>query len=242
MKRIFYFSGILVLFMAAAIKNEDGDTIFYVSLNKAIHLGQFDGVITVRELKTHGNFGVGSEENLAGELILLDGVAYTIPANGKASVLPEEAEVAYAAVKFFKADKKIAFSHRMDLKALEYHLDSLITDNTFAAIRITGQLEDIKYRSFEKQEKPYKTISLIHEVKMDKKNVQATLAGFYTPTAASVLNSPEYHFHFIDAEKSTGGHVNDCILLNAQIEIDYASDLKINLPEAAQMQHIDLDK
>ena len=56
------------------------------------------------------------------------------------------------------------------------------------------------------------------------------------------MNSPTFHFHFIDDNKSTGGHVLDCNLKNGSIEIDYAKELHIQLPDIQSTDHIDLNE
>ena len=52
----------------------DTDTIYQVALLQSLAQGHFDGIITVGELKAHGDTGIGTFEGLDGEMIFLDGV------------------------------------------------------------------------------------------------------------------------------------------------------------------------
>jgi acetolactate decarboxylase len=235
---------VIVLFTITSysLLKEENDTLYYVSLNKAIHLGQYDGAMTAEALKAYGDFGLGSEEKLASELVILDGIVYRIPSDGKAALLSDDSRIPFAAVKFFKAEKERTIQQVPTLKKLEAVLDTVVFRNGFAAIRITGKFSSIEYRSFYKQEKPYKPVKDVPSTKFERTNIEGTLVGFYTPRSAEVLNSPSFHFHFIDKNKSTGGHLLECAVAEAEVEIDYATALHVLLPPQSFLEGIDLDK
>lgn len=233
---------ILAAFMSAFIQNQNDDVIYYASLNHAIYEGQYDGVITAGKLKDYGNFGLGSEEKLAGELIIVDNEFYTIPSDGKAKKMVETDKIAFAAVKNFSTDTTLEINDATDLKRLEATLNNVIDRNAFAAIRIKASFKTIVFRSFVEQEKPYKPIAKVEEVKFNRDDIAGTIVGFFTPKSSEVLNSPNYHFHFIDDQKQTGGHVLGFTISNAIIEIDYANELHIILPQPEQVEHVNLNK
>jgi acetolactate decarboxylase len=238
----FFLVGSVVMIQSDPRLNRQSDSLYYASLNEAIHQGQYDGVTTVHELQNHGDFGVGSEEKLESELVLLNGVAYGIPENGKARVMPKYSKIAFAAVKFFMSDKKIFVKEPMTMKEFESLLDSVITQNAFAAIRVKATFSSVRYRSFAKQEQPYKPIKDVEEKIFSRSSVDGDLVGFFTPKAAEVLNSPVYHFHFIDHQKTTGGHLLDCSIAKAEIDIDYTSEFTTKLANPSLLQHIDLNE
>ncbi|MDJ1495387.1 acetolactate decarboxylase [Cytophagaceae bacterium DM2B3-1] len=233
---------LLITMISATIFADKPDGIHYISLNRAIRLGQYDGVTTAKELKSYGDFGLGSEEKVASELVILDGVAYSIPADGKAKVMPDQAKIAFSAIKFFKTDKQVKINKAFSLKELEQYLDSLIVKNTFAAIKISGEFASITFTSYHKQEKPYKPIEQVPVSEFTHTKMKGTIVGFFTPESAAVLNSPTYHFHFIDQARTTGGHVQDCVIGNVEIELDYTRSFTADLADPAILQHIDLNK
>lgn len=243
MNKLFLY--VLTTFLSVVLQSfQSGqpDAIYYVSLNRAIHLGQYDGSMTVKTLKSHGDFGLGSAERLAGEFVLLDGEAYTIPADGKAKLIAEEAKIPFAAVKFFVADHAMKIPTSMSWQQLKEFLDSQIKDNAFAAIKIKAHFSHIKFRSYQEQTKPYKPVDEVPVQEFERSGIDGTLVGFFTPKSAEVLNSPVYHFHFIDKNKTTGGHLLDCNLEDASIDIDYSRELNVGLPDASLMKNIDLGK
>ena len=67
------------------------------------------------------------------------------------------------------------------------------------------------------------------------------MVGFYTPEKAKMLNSPVYHFHFLDKEHTTGGHVLDFTIDQAEVKIDHAKELKVKLPPLDAVDHINLN-
>jgi acetolactate decarboxylase len=224
------------------MQDQTNDTIYFVSLNHAVHEGQYAGITTVDALKEYGDFGIGSEDRLAGEMVLLDGVFYSIPGNGRARRMDDADKIAYGAVKEFKADDSFSIDGMTNLEKLETLLGEKIHPNQFAAIRVDAEFESIDYRSFEEQTEPFKPVDDVQEIMFNRKNLEGTIVGFYTPESANVLNSPKFHFHFIDKARTTGGHVHDFRLKKASVQIDVATELHILLPPVEATDHVDLDK
>jgi acetolactate decarboxylase len=234
--------GVFFLLLACSHTIQAQETIYYVSLNRLVRLGNYDGVRTLSEAKKHGNFGLGSIEHIAAELVLINDTAYQLSADVKTKIMDPNERLPFAAVKFFSADKVVALNKSYSLKKLQNYLDSLLNKNAFAAIRITGEFEKVEYFCYLPQEKPYKPIARAEKKITRQGNISGTLVGFYSPEAAEVINSPVYHFHFINALRNGGGHIQSLEIKNVTIEIDYAEELKIALPDPSIKMNIDLDK
>lgn len=239
MKALFLLGAMLT---AATLAAQSPDAIRYISLNSAIYLGQYEGDVSANDLKKYGDFGVGSEERLAGELVMLDGKVYAIPSSGQLTTMSPNAKIPYAVVKFFVPEISVSIKRRMTLEEFEQQLDSIIGINRFAAVKVVARFSSITFRTFYEQQKPYKEISEAKERFFNHQNFTGILVGFRTPKAADVLNSPEYHFHVMDANKTTGGHLTEGIIEEATIDIDYADQLIVDLPRPDKLQHIDLSK
>ena len=50
--------------------NNSDDSMYQVSLMQAFMHGEYDGVISVGDLKTHGDIGLGTFEGVNGEMIV----------------------------------------------------------------------------------------------------------------------------------------------------------------------------
>ena len=61
----------------------DKETMYQVALLQSLTQGYYDGIITVGELKQHGDTGIGTFEGVNGELIALDGVVYQALSDGQ---------------------------------------------------------------------------------------------------------------------------------------------------------------
>lgn len=241
-QKIKYVSCILLIMMLHSSGKSQGnnDGIFYSSLNYAVRLGQLDGIVTLEELKQHGDFGVGGQHGLAGEMVFLDGVAYRIPVSGKAERMPDSAKLAFAAIKFFKAENKWTVNRPLNLQQLQLYMDSILNTNLFAAIKISGSFTSIRYKCYYPQQKPYSPTPEAPAKIFDSTNIEGTMVGFFTPKAAMVLN-PNYHFHFINSRATSGGHVDDYVVKNVTIEVDYADALHVKLPPAAAVKDINFN-
>ena len=69
------------------LNNNGDDSMYQVSLMQAFMHGEYDGVITVGDLKKHGDIGLGTFEGVNGEMIILDGVVYQAAADGSINVM-----------------------------------------------------------------------------------------------------------------------------------------------------------
>ncbi|MEH2122292.1 acetolactate decarboxylase [Nostoc sp.] len=49
-----------------------------------------------------------------------------------------------------------------------------------------------------------------------------------------------HHFHFITANRKTGGHILDGQFQNAKVEVDPLSNVEIDLPRTAEFDHANL--
>lgn len=215
------------------------DSIYYISLNKAVHQGFHEGTADVGELLEHGDFGLGSEAALASELVLLDGTPYAFSADGTVKVMKRDERLAFAATKFFKPEKKTTLNGIKNLRQLEKALDSIIVYNGFCAIRITGSFSYVQYHCYTKQERLHVPTKHATVFLFEEKNVQGTLVGFHTPKIALVLNSPDYHFHFVNAARTHGGHLRKCTADSITVEVDYADHLEAHLPD---LRRFNVDK
>ena len=72
------FNRILILFIGLLFFNvvasaQAQNSVYQVSTINALIQGVYDGQMTMKDLKKHGNFGIGTFEGLDGEMIALDG-------------------------------------------------------------------------------------------------------------------------------------------------------------------------
>lgn len=209
------------------------DVIFQASTIGALLDGVYDGDMSLAELRRHGDFGIGTINALDGELIVLDGASFTVRADGRASLLPGDTMTPFAAVTHFEADQTREIARVASLDDLKALLDGMLpTHNLCYAIRITGVFSHVRTRSVPKQVRPYPKLAEVVQTQpvFDFGQVSGTLVGFRLPGFVAGLNVPGYHLHFLADDLSGGGHLLDCAITEATVEIDHSRGLFLALP------------
>jgi acetolactate decarboxylase len=213
---------------------EDRETLFQVASFKPFAQGEYAGVTTYSELEKHGDFGIGTFDGLDGEMVAVNGVFYQITVDGKPRQVASTEGAPFAMLTFFEADQTLHVADAMNYSELTAYIDQNISpEDAMYAIKIHGVYDYAKTRSVPKQTEPYPALTEVieNQVIFPLKNVTGTTAGFRLPSYMAEINVQGYHFHFITDDESAGGHLLDCIVRNATIEIDYIYDYELVLPE-----------
>jgi acetolactate decarboxylase len=236
---------ILISFSACARSPRKKGTIYQVSTINALLDGCFDGRVDFREIKKHGDFGIGALDGVDGELVGLGGRFLQIKGDGRVLPVPDSMTSPYAIVTFFEPGRSVDIGVTENYAQLEAFLEGLIeTENIFYAVRIEGEFAYVRARSIPKQTKPYRP--LVEVVKdqavFEFNNVKGTLAGFRCPPYLASLNFPGYHFHFIDAAGAAGGHLMELKILRARVEVDPCHSFSLVLPDGGDFYSLDLSK
>ena len=71
-------------------------------------------------------------------------------------------------------------------------------------------------------------------------NLSGTIVGFRTPIYEQGISVPGCHAHFIDDDRTHGGHVVDFKLKSAQVEICPGTGLQLHLPLTAEFSSANL--
>jgi len=221
-------------------------TIFQVSTFNALAEGVYDGSVSFSELKKHGNFGVGTFDALDGEMLALDGKFYQIKSDGKAYSVSNSMKTPFASVTFFEDDQELEINRSMSLSEVESYVESsLPTKNIPYAIKIIGDFSYVKTRSVPNQTKPYPVLTEVvkNQPTFEFNNeTLGTIVGFYLPAYINKINVPGYHLHFINNEKTSGGHLLEMNIANGTVEIDYIKNIRIMLPGESDFYSTDLTK
>lgn len=206
------------------------DTLFQTSTLNALEAGQYDGTMTIGELKQHGDFGLGTFNALDGEMVVLDGQVYQIRDDGAARIAADEIQTPFAAVIFLTAETTATVQESLDCAAFQEQLDLLLidTDAPFA-IKVSGTFAQMQVRAPRRETPPYPPLeeALADQAIFDYENVRGDMVGFYLPAYMAGLNAGGYHFHFLSEDRQTGGHVLDCQTTDVSIEIDAIEQLSV---------------
>lgn len=209
-------------------------TLTQVSTIDALLAGAYDGQMTLENLRSYGNFGIGTFDRLDGEMVMLDGKICQVRGDGKVYTPPQDATTPFASVVNFHGSPAGAVPKGADFKALTGLIDSAQPNaNLFCAIKVKGKFSNMKVRSVPAQKKPYPPLT---EVTKDQpvfeyKNVSGTIVGFRSPPYVKGINVPGCHLHFLSDDGKVGGHILEFIADEGELEIDVCNRFLMILPE-----------
>lgn len=198
----------------------------------AVLEGLYEANTTMAELKTHGNFGIGTFNDLDGELVLLDGIIYQLDINGNAQSIDDNEKTPFAAVCHFEPISTETVEAPLDYKHFQTFLDKCLPSrNMMYAIRVDGRFSRVRTRSVPRTEN---YTPLVKATAAQKEsifsNIDGTLVGFFTPAFIPSVNVPGFHFHFMTLDRSRGGHLLECDLISGTISVQFYTRLDLNLP------------
>ena len=249
MKKVYLLPALALLVVTGVIPGclnsiKDKDILFQTSMFSVLSKGDYDGDLMYKELKQHGDFGIGTFDGLNGEMIALGGEFYQIKADGKAYPVEDSMETPFAMVTFFVSDETVSLAKVSSYEQLKQYMDSVLpTRNIFYAIKIEGAFEYIKARSVPAQNKPYQPLAeaLKGQTIFEFQDVNGTLVGFWCPDYIEGINVPGYHLHFTTSDGKAGGHLLECEIQSAKAGIDYTPDFFMELPKNQEFYNLNLE-
>lgn len=219
------------------------DALYQVSTIDALLAGDYDGDASLASLRRHGDFGIGTYDNLDGEMVLLDGTFYQVKADGRVHAPDPRSETPFAVVCAFRPERTFAVPQGADLAAVENALDREAPNpNLFCAIRIDGTFRTMRTRSVPAQQRPFPPLKDVTPTQptFDMENVTGTLVGFRCPPFVAGVNVPGYHLHFLSHDAARGGHVLACELVTGTAQVDVLDRFEMRLPHTADFADANL--
>ena len=218
------------------------DALMQFSLVAALAAGDYDDGIPLRQLLAGGDFGVGTFNNLDGEMIVIEGQIFQALADGSVRPAHLEGTSPFASVTFFDEDGRLENLAATSLEDLDTQLDrTLPRRNLPYAMRIDGEFAELTLRSVPAQQAPFQPLVEVvkHQATFQPRNVRGTLVGLRCPAWVGTLNVSGYHWHFLSDDRTQGGHVLACKFENAALRFDECSSLVIHLPQSSEFDKFD---
>lgn len=209
------------------------DTVFQTSTISALLDGAYEGDVTFGELARHGDFGLGTLQQLDGEMIALDGEFYVARVDGRVSAVPPETKTPFAVVVPWRTESTAAIDATPSLAALAAAIDRAIPPHDdILAIRLDGHFSRVEARSVPKQFPPYDPLTVVadRQVVFEWSDMHATLVGFRFPASVGGYELVGYHWHILSADRTRGGHVLDCAMTRGHAAFNPADELHVEIP------------
>ena len=214
-------------------------TMNQVSTLQALAMGYSRSVVTVEALLQHGDIGLGTFEDVNGEMILLDGTCYRAGENGAVFEAESDMGVPFAAAAFFQMGEEIPIGDMESIETLKRLLDVKIEENfglnSMHVVRVDGTFTKICARSesaYRSQHVSLKEILCKTQKDFFFHDVTGTLVCVYFPDYMDGINAPGWHLHFVSEDRSRGGHVFDLTMKQGTMIINKISQIQICLPSS----------
>jgi acetolactate decarboxylase len=194
--------------------------------------GIYEEKIPFAEIKQHGDFGLGTFDDLDGEMVMLDGQIFQITAAGRVNRIADDALTPFACVTFYRPISHDTLNRELTYPQFLDWLNSLFpSQNIFYALRIEGTFAYIKTRSVPKQENYRPLVEVAKEQPIfEFENIRGTLAGFFTPSYMSSVSVPGMHLHFLSDDLQHGGHLLECKPRDIRVGVQFLHHLELALP------------
>ena len=210
---------------------------YQVSTLQALALGYTRSVVHTDELLSHGNTGLGTFEDVNGEMIVVDRHCYQAAEDGSITEMPPDIGVPFASVANLQGDRVFTLSEIPDIEHLKMELNLKIEEdfglNSMHIAKIEGDFERVDARS----ESAYRS----HHVELKDilgetqksfcfEQIRGTMVCIYYPDYMDGINAPGWHLHFISEDRKWGGHVFDLQMRRGEVFLDKISRIEIQLP------------
>lgn len=211
---------------------------YQISTLQALALGFSKSVITVEELLRHGNFGLGTFEDVDGEMIVLDGKCYRAKDNGDAVLAEYDRGTPFATVCNFQPSRSEEFGNMNTIDQLKEWLTLRIEEdfglNSMYAVRIDGEFSKIDARSESGTRAHHLTLKDALSVTQKAfifENIKGSLVCVYYPDYMDGINAAGWHMHFLSEDAKTGGHVFDANITCGNAAFCRITSLEIRIPD-----------
>jgi acetolactate decarboxylase len=220
----------------------DHHTLYQVSTAGALVEGIYQGAVTVGMVREHGDFGLGTFEDLDGEMVVLDGRVFRVSSSGDVVEVADDAATPFAVVTRFGAPEGVVVDEVDGLGELTAAIDAQRESaNVFFAVRVEGHFDAVYVRAACRTAPGIPlAVATEHQAEFELERVDGTMVGFWSPPYASGVEIAGYHLHFLSADRRAGGHVLDCRGRELRVRIQEESDVHLALPDTAAFRGADL--
>jgi acetolactate decarboxylase len=239
-----------ILLGALALGARAQEPVLYVySTIDALLAGAYDGDLTVRQLASKGDFGLGTYNHLNGEMVVLGGTFFHVKANGQVAVADPDEHVPLAYVLPFKPSDSFVLdtpaTAAKPLAELEAAIDARLPNkNLFYAVKVAGSFTNVATRAIAPQVRPYRPLAEVskEQVVFKRTETVGSLVGLRSPGFSKGISVPGWHWHFISDGKDYGGHVLSGSLVHGVVQVAAVHELDVQLPANEDFSKADQTK
>ncbi len=194
----------------------------------------FDGVAPLSEVVGNATIGLGTFDQLDGELVLVRGTVYRVGTDGTPRPVDLSRSTPFFQGVRFSPQVWVSIASDTACSDLIPVIDaSTANSDGIVAVRINGTFATLTTRSVPKQAKPYPPLSevIAEQVTFPMTDVRATLVGFRQGSDMLGVGQPGLHLHGLTRDGDAGGHVLSCTVgSGARMALQQVRGVQLHAP------------
>lgn len=194
----------------------------------------FDAVAPLADVVGNSTIGLGTFDQLDGELVLVRGTVYRVGTDGTPQEVSLDRTTPFFQGVRFSAQEWVTLATDTACSDLIPIIDAAAgAQDGIVAVRINGTFSALTTRSVPKQDKPYPPLSEVvaEQVEFPMTDRKATLVGFRQGSDMLGVGQPGLHLHGLTRDGQAGGHVLSCTVgSGARMAIQQVRGVKLLAP------------
>lgn len=198
----------------AAAQASDGPWVSQVGTYTYLTTPNYDGLLPIKAALNGQTIGLGTFDDLDGELIMVGGSVYRVGIDGLPRIVETSRTTPFFEAIKFQPDRSAPVAPGTSCANLLSAVNELVQSaDGMVAVRVRGTFTDLVTRSVPAQTAPFAPLSQVvaGQTLFPLGQRVAVLVGFRTGTDLAGTGAPGLHLHGLTADRSAGGHVISCV-------------------------------
>jgi acetolactate decarboxylase len=221
----------LTIFPQVTATAADDSTVHQIGTYDYLVQPDFTGLQEVGKVTDSTTLGLGTFDNLDGELVLVGGVAYRVPTTGIPERITGKELTPFVQAINFTPTRSGPIPPGTLCSQLIPAINELVgTDQGVIAVRVRGTFNQLETRSVPKQVEPWPSLATVisQQTQFNLDGKKAVLVGFRQGSDYLGVGQPGLHLHGLTSTRNAGGHVLSCTAGNdVQLSVQRASSVDI---------------
>ena len=196
----------------------------------------YTGLVRIDQVLTDQTLGLGTFNDLDGELVLVGGIAYQVKPDGTPRVADRSQTTPFVQAVRFRPERSGPIPPGTTCAQLPTLIDSLAGSTTgVVAVRVRGTFTDLVTRSVTAAPPPFPPLAQVvaSQTVFPLGSARAVLVGFRQGPDALGIGQPGLHLHGVTASRAAGGHVLSCVVgPDVQLTVQRVERVRVQTPTA----------
>ena len=212
-------------------QGETGQWVEQIGTYDSLVSPDYDGLAPISAASSGATLGLGTFDQLDGEMVLVGGVIYRVGTDGVPVKGPASRTTPFFEGIRFKPELSGPVAPGTTCANLLAAVNTLASsDSGIVAVRVRGTFTDLVTRSVPAQRPPYAPLAQIvaGQTVFQLGQREAVLVGFRTAPDLAGTGAPGLHLHGLTADRAAGGHVLSCVAgSDVQLSVQRADGVRI---------------